>query len=258
MTAYCKNAGIWQPVAAPFVRNAGLWKPPSQGFARVSGIWQPFLAQPVASAFQAFTTHTNEAQTVTFSSIAFGTPSSGRYIFMLVPYYHGTTTNRTISSATIGGVTATIHACPTSNNGTYGGIALISALVPTGTSGTVTLTFNSSGAGFYRPRIAVYAVTNLQSMTPFDLVTVVNSNTGAPRTFTCSQPKDGVVFFGTNVWGNSTTRTMSGITADFNVSPITSMQYIGGDALSASAGTASATVTGGSTGVWAAVMASFR
>ncbi|WP_210234845.1 hypothetical protein, partial [Mesorhizobium sp. M1C.F.Ca.ET.195.01.1.1] len=58
--------------------------------------------------------------------------------------------------------------------------------------------------------------------------------------------------------GNSTTRTMSGISTDFSVSPVSLVQYIGGADATSTTGTTSITVTGGTSGQWAAIVAAFR
>ncbi|MER9654391.1 hypothetical protein NKJ26_12860 [Mesorhizobium sp. M0152] len=235
--------------------HAGL--EPDQAIAFMPGFRKP-VAAPVDLAFQAITTHTNEAQTVTFTAVGIGAAAADRYVFILVPYYNGSTIQPVISSATIGGVAATIHASIVVASTTRGGCALISALVPTGATATIVLNFSASGAGFYRPRIGVYRVAGLQSTSTVDLLTYSNIGSNIPRTFTVNVAKDGLVIFGCFVYGNSIARTMSVMTPDFSVSPVGSVQYLGSGATTAASGTQSCTITGGTTAQWAVIMASFR
>lgn len=101
------------------------------------------LAVPAASTV-AGTTHT-------FTGVDFGAADSAREVFILV--MNGTA--RTVSSATIGGVAATVDA-----NESVGGTfcqAMIYANVPSGTTGTVVINFNASAGNCY---IAPYRVVN--------------------------------------------------------------------------------------------------
>ncbi|WP_292380619.1 hypothetical protein, partial [Mesorhizobium sp.] len=70
--------------------------------------------------------------------------------------------------------------------------------------------------------------------------------------------KDGFTMMVCSDYGNSTTRTLSGLTQDYTVSPVASMQFIGGSLENTSSGTATGTVTGRTTGNWCVAMASFR
>ena len=74
----------------------------------------------------------------TFSSKTFGAAAATRRIVCAVGYRNKL--GNALTSATIGGVTATIHADINDDRS----IALISALVPSGTTGDVVLTFNNT------------------------------------------------------------------------------------------------------------------
>lgn len=92
--------------------------------------------------------------TYSFAAVNFGTATADRLI--VVNTGIGAAFDRTISSATIGGVAATL----VSNNS--GRVHIISAVVPTGTSGTVSITF--SGAAV-RCGINAHAIKGYMSST---------------------------------------------------------------------------------------------
>jgi len=94
----------------------------------------------VAIEFEAHSEDSVGASSYTFSAQAFGAAADGRYIVAALSWMSNAG-DRTISSVTIGGVSATILV-EGSNAGR--GCAICIALVPTGTSGNVVL--NLSGA----------------------------------------------------------------------------------------------------------------
>jgi hypothetical protein len=78
------------------------------------------------------------------NSINFGSEGASRVIVCAVHWAEGGF-HRSLSSATIGGVSATIHVQKGHSGGATGlGAAIISAAVPSGTSGSVSVTFSSS------------------------------------------------------------------------------------------------------------------
>lgn len=77
-----------------------------------------------------------------FTSIGFGAARDDRYVAALV-WWQGNSAARTLSSCTIGGQSASIHVQQNSGSGTHPvGLALVSALVTSGTSGTVATTMS--------------------------------------------------------------------------------------------------------------------
>lgn len=98
----------------------------------------------------------------------------------------------------------------------------------------------------------VAAVDSLQ------LLSANNMDATAPLSPSGSATKDGFTIMVCAVCGNSTTRTLSGLSHDYTVSPVASMQFIGGSIENTSTGTATGTVTGATTGNWCVAMASFR
>lgn len=89
--------------------------------------------------FQNTYTDSTSQTTRTISSVDFGTATSTREIFIVTRWSSATST--TISSATIGGVTATISAGFSAGSQ---GAALIFATVPTGTTGNVVITYSNA------------------------------------------------------------------------------------------------------------------
>lgn len=82
----------------------------------------------------------------------FGTASAARRIIVVV-----TSIEQPLTSIVIGGVNATIHVQDTALSPTASGVAIASAIVPTGTSGDIVVTY-SAGIGTYTPRVHWYSV----------------------------------------------------------------------------------------------------
>jgi hypothetical protein len=112
-----------------------------------------FVSDNISSfTFLQVTNDTANLATYTFSSVNFGTADANRRIIIGVAHRAG----GAISSATIGGVSATILAESISTvGGSTNLLAYISADVPTGSSGTVVINLASGAA---RLAIATYRV----------------------------------------------------------------------------------------------------
>ena len=110
------------------------------------------------------TVDASDLTTYTFSSQNLGTAAPDRHIIVGVAARKGGSAT-TISSVTVGGVSATIvdQYSNSDSNSNISGIAIAS--VPTGTTGDIVVTF---GAQMVRAVIAVYRATNLSSATEFD------------------------------------------------------------------------------------------
>jgi hypothetical protein len=221
----------------------------------VNGI--PF---PATIAFQSLIIHPNEAQTVTFTGVGIGDVAADRYVFLAIPYLNGNNSNYSIVSVTIGGVPATIYAQPFNiSDFKRGGCALVSALVPTGTTADVVITWEA-GAPYYRPWIGVYRVTGLQSATPYDLVVETNGTYSYPRTKSLNVPKDGLAIASCYINPNDSA-TLTGISQDYLIAPITNASIVGGGNTISSTTSISVTIgapSGGVVAYPALVMASFR
>lgn len=108
-----------------------------------------------------------------FTSVSFGDEHTNRLVVVNVHWIFAET-NRTLSSATIGGVSATINAQDSHTGGSTGlGAAIISAAVPTGTTGTIALTFSGIVIDL---DISVFRAKNLASNTPYDTMIVQGFN----------------------------------------------------------------------------------
>lgn len=125
--------------------------------------------------------------TYTFSSQAIGSADSGRYVIVGVNAYNATA-NRSISSATIGGISATIvveeHA---TSGGGYFDTGIIIANVPTGTTADVVVVWS---AGQSACGIGTAAAYNLQSGT----ATATDSDTSVPGSITVTVQDGGIAF----------------------------------------------------------------
>jgi len=115
--------------------------------------------------FIATTVQTNDTTTRTFSSNGLGTEHPERMIVVSITW--GAAASRTLNSASINGVSATIVA---DISGTGGGTAIVYAKVPTGTSGDYVFSF--SGATL-AARITKYAF-NTTATTALDSGTASN------------------------------------------------------------------------------------
>lgn len=100
--------------------------------------------------------------TYTFSSLSIGEASTSRHVIVAVLASNSAATVSTVSTLTVGGVSASLAKRATATNG----IAEIwIAAVPTGATGNVVVTFN---AGNNRASVGVWAAYNLLSATATD------------------------------------------------------------------------------------------
>lgn len=109
----------------------------------------------------------------------------------------------TISSATIGGVAATVIEGASVANGSE---FIIAAVVPTGTTATVTVNWSITQVG---TRIAVYVLRWLKSTTPVSTARSTTVSSLAITINTISPPSNSIVIAHTNAQ-NNTTWTWSG------------------------------------------------
>lgn len=85
--------------------------------------------------------------TISFSNVDFGATDATRRIYIIFGCRPNNSTTTTLTSASIGGVSATILADDPSSSTAVAVNAVIAAEVPTGASGTVSLTFSNSVQG---------------------------------------------------------------------------------------------------------------
>ncbi len=191
------------------------------------------------------------SQTVwTFAGLAFGPAFAKRQIIVWVTALAGTAPAATV---TIGGVAAT-QIGPWSTTGSLSSIALYAAAVPTGTTGTVVVTFTSFA-------VANIAVLVYQASRPFSAaVTVLNGV--QPFSTTLNVPSYGAVIAGENITSQNSTPSAawSGLTKDTDFTygafnrwgtSTASLNFTYGNPALA----ASATITGGTLNTGAALFA---
>ncbi len=156
---------------------------------------------------------TSSQTTRTISSVNFGEANTSREIFVVVRYSNSIAT--TISSATIGGVSATISAGASAN---AQGAALIFATVPTGTSGDIVITYSNATTNSVA---FVYRVTKRTNIGTTAINTYGDTSTATRTSYTSPTvafPSNGFVLAILN--HNSSTNltfTGSGITVDGDI-----------------------------------------
>lgn len=126
----------------------------------------------------ASTSDDSNQTTYTFASQSFGAVASDRRIIVSIRASGTSTNNNSISTVTIGGVSATIHAQANNNGNTRNGHAgVASAAVPTGTSGSIVIVYATDLGLLLGCHISVYRATGLVSGTPFDTATSTDAST---------------------------------------------------------------------------------
>lgn len=169
----------------------------------------------VSLAFLQATGSTSDLTTYTFSSQNLGTAASDRYIIVAASCRKADPA-ATLSSATIGGVSATIIHQSTRGGNT---VALFAAAVPTGTTGDIVVTWST---GVLRCGIGAYRVTGSDATTYHDrdVGTEVNNPIA-----TIDVPAGGFAIAAGYNAGN-TTATWSGVTEDYDTT-VESNNYTG-------------------------------
>lgn len=123
--------------------------------APASSLDLTFRAHPVDASSQT---------TYTFSSVAIGAADASRVVVVAVTGARGAGTP-SISSVTIGGVSATLGRYET--NGFSASVGIYAAVVPTGTTADVVVTWDS---GMNRCGLGVWTCNGLNSLTPVHTV----------------------------------------------------------------------------------------
>jgi hypothetical protein len=175
-----------------------------RGFLALTGLigFGGYFA-PKSLTFTDHATDTANLTTYTFSARAIGTAASDRRVHVLV--HGGGVGDTTLSSVTVGGVSATINVQASSGQHTS---AIATAAVPTGTTGDVVVTFSGGKA---RCGIGVYASTGLSSETAVD----TDSSTADPATATLTSVAGGFVL-ALAAGDNSSSLTWTNVTEDYD------------------------------------------
>lgn len=181
-----------------------------------------------AIAFIAQTGNLSSLTTYTYTTQSLGTPSADRVIVVHITCRKGGVGALTVTGVTIAGVTATVvqrlNAVANENL-----VAIAYAAVPTGTTGTISVTFSSAPA---RSTIANYQLTGVDISTTFDNQNSVASN----PTVNLNVPAGGVATMNA-LTAAPTSCTWTGLTEDYDAQQSTFENYTGASNAFASAQT---------------------
>lgn len=139
---------------------------------------------PVVEFLQVAASNT-DASSYTFSAQNLGEAAADR--LMVAAIATRAAAARTIDAVTIGGVSATIIQVGRSSGTVFNRVALAYASVPTGTTGDLVVTFNTSTL---RCRTGLWRVVGLDSHTPVD----TDSSAATPPTATLTTSDAGIAF----------------------------------------------------------------
>lgn len=147
--------------------------------------------------------NTHDNSSVTFSSFAFGAAAAGRQIVVGIAQTEPTGTVPSITSVTIGGVTAT-QLFSYQSAGAQGAVAIYAAAVPSGTSGNIVVNYSDS---MKTTSVFLWRVTGADISAPHDTATDYNSD---PLTASIDCEAGGAIFaiFGSR---DSTSGSWSGV-----------------------------------------------
>ena len=197
--------------------------PTSFGETDDNGIWRPidlddsglFTVSSTAEAIvnSASGTNSGDLSTYTYSSVALGTASSTRAIYVFATGQGPASSNFDVNSMTVGGVSATRVADVTNSAEAQYVSELWRADVPSGTTGDIVVTWNSAMS---QCGIIAWAVTGDHSL--FDIQTTSDSTASFTLT---SVPNGSVILAGrggtgsrTHTWSSDVTENVDEVIAD--------------------------------------------
>jgi len=197
--------------------------------------------------------------TMTQTGVSFGAVRPRRLIIVVVMW--SAALGDVITSATIGGITASIALVGTSlgSSSPVRCLAMLTAYVPTGVTGTVVVNLANTGQG--DGRFFVYQATNIQSQVPFG--TGAGASGTTPTSATCNLKANGIVLAAANT-NTVGPFTWTGVAQDYDTSPGVGQNNGGGSALPPSSVTAASfqfSDPGGTSGggpIRSLIVASFR
>lgn len=165
---------------------------------------------PATKVYNGNTSSSSTTSPVSVASVPIGTASATRLVVCAV-YWSTAGVARTLNSATIGGVAATIHV-QKRDTSTITNVAIISATVTTGTTATVALTFSGNIA--IGVEIESYSLDNLISTTPTATASNATSSATSVST-TINVPAAGIMIAGQFAGANTAqTFTSTGAAMD--------------------------------------------
>jgi hypothetical protein len=186
----------------------------SNGSKMRCNVAKNFQNQPPTGAFLQQTSATGSATQHTFATQNIGAAHAERIIVCAIC---ADTTPVTLSSATIGGITAAIDV---QNDDATEFAAVISAAVPTGTTATVVLNFANAALDV---SIALYRFVGLNSQTP----TATTSNDDDPTASTINVSANGFIVGCASFDADTTAITTVGVTENYDAD-IGSSRAVGG------------------------------
>ncbi len=158
-------------------------------------------------SFIAGTNITTGANPFSFTSQSLGAAAAGRYIVVCIEARIGGGTP-TLTDVTIAGITATIVKQQASGAGPRDITAIAIAAVPTGTSGTIDVTFSAT---MLRCSISVYRVLGIDGLAAFD----TDGSTATNPTCNLDIPAGGVAF-GSVIAAVNSAVSWTGLTEDYD------------------------------------------
>lgn len=165
-------------------------------------------ATPATATYLQNAVDTSSQTTYTFTSQNFGTAASNRFLIVAFASRHNSgSSGVTVTGVTIGGLTATQIVAGSNSQGNN--CEIWGVVVPTGTSGTVAITFSSAKNGI---GMALYSCV-VNSTTPVQTAT---STTTPSPTGNVNVPANGFAI-GVGFRDSNTTATWSGIDLDDNM-----------------------------------------
>lgn len=150
-----------------------------------------------------------------FTSFPLGAAHTTRRIFVTFHWGYSAGVHRTISDVTIAGVAATIHIQQGHTGGATGfGTGIASALVPTGTSGTIVV---ASGSTLTSMRIGAIRTIEMIRTTPFDSDSQQSLGATADLSVSINIPEFGLAIGShNNSSGATNTVVWSGVTEAYD------------------------------------------
>jgi hypothetical protein len=174
---------------------------------------------------------TDNTSSYSWTSVNFGAAASDRFLVVAV-YGDAGSTNANVNSVTIGGVSASLLGTAV-GNGTTAQCQFWGAIVPTGTSGTIAISFSATRAS---AAYGLWSISKLLSTTPVDSY----SDTDSTLSGSVSVVNSGVLLAAASV-RDVTSFSWTGVSENFD-SQVESVSTVTGGSL-ALAGTASGSVT---------------
>jgi hypothetical protein len=191
------------------------------------------FAAPSLSFTASFNT-SNNYTTTTWTAVAIGAAAPNRYVIVSLHTDPGTVTP---TAVTVGGINATLLQA-------NDGIGLFIALVPTGTTANITITFSGLSG---RHAIGVWSVTGLTRPTP---VGVKAAGTGLAASCSLAVPHGSAVVAAVSHAGGTGVTWTGGVSEQFDVANGNPLRMSGAHVAGIAASTLTPTATSPASAAW--------